>query len=496
MKSRFKKLLLFSIVLFSSLPNYSQELPREELLKDITRSFTPEELMEDLNIVKKELLRIHPDIFLYSDKDIFMEYFRNCKDSLKTEKTSIQFYRLLTPMLPLIANGHTLINTSKSYRSAIVSILPRFPFIVRWKEDKLYVLRNMSNNEDIKTGDVITKINGKAVSDIVALLKNNITRDGYNETAPYRTISLNFSGVYAEIIGVPEKFVLEYFSKNEILKSTEIDGLSRAAQVKEEEKRYGNSYHAIIKEKAPLEFVIRNGVGFLSIATFNTNTFKDNDIKYKIFFKSVFKKLRKQKVRDLIIDLRENQGGFSEPVIEILRYFSSSSFAIDRSVYTAINKRPHEEYFVKDRSWESVGDMVFSYNGSTYDRDQFFTLYDVVPHRNIYTGALYLLIGGGTNSAACDFASLVKEKRNAIFIGNETGGNPNHSVSGNRLKIILPNTKVRLEIPITAFTKNVNFDTEGHGIIPRYMVTNSFHDEVTHNDRVIEFAKDLIKKSE
>ncbi|MEL7006346.1 MAG: S41 family peptidase, partial [Bacteroidota bacterium] len=119
----------------------------------------------------------------------------------------------------------------------------------------------------------------------------------------------------------------------------------------------------------------------------------------------------------------------------------------------------------------------------------------VSPKKSVFKGKLYVLINGNSLSAAAEFASFIKEYREATFIGEEAGGNRVQNTSGIALQIGLPNSNVIAEVPIILWKMNVKIRNEGHGVKPDYWVRNSIEDEMNNKDSVKSFTYELIEKS-
>ena len=89
------------------------------------------------------------------------------------------------------------------------------------------------------------------------------------------------------------------------------------------------------------------------------------------------------------------------------------------------------------------------------------------PDSNNYKNNLYVLINGATGSAASIFATLIRvNRKDAVFVGEECGGDMEGPVSGSGSDITLPNTKIRVDIPWIKRVVNLNGykNTKGHGI--------------------------------
>jgi len=83
------------------------------------------------------------------------------------------------------------------------------------------------------------------------------------------------------------------------------------------------------------------------------------------------------------------------------------------------------------------------------------------------------------------------ENTNAIFIGEESGGTMEGSTSRHYAKLLLPNTKIRITIPLLKKSHHVNYE-KGRGVIPDYDVIPKIEDILKGEDTELNFTLDLI----
>ncbi|NNU34735.1 hypothetical protein HK413_12935 [Mucilaginibacter sp. S1162] len=88
-----------------------------------------------------------------------------------------------------------------------------------------------------------------------------------------------------------------------------------------------------------------------------------------------------------------------------------------------------------------------------------------------FEGSVYLLVDGGTYSAAALVAAAVKSQSDCVIIGEETGGGAMGCDGGAFATITLPVTRLELHIPllwIYAVDKDHNY---GYGVTPDIVIT-------------------------
>ena len=89
--------------------------------------------------------------------------------------------------------------------------------------------------------------------------------------------------------------------------------------------------------------------------------------------------------------------------------------------------------------------------------------------------------------------SLMKSYQLATFIGNESGGAYYGNTSGYLVTVTLPNSKLRLILPLVNYRTNVvPIEKIGRGVTPDFPKTPSITDLVNGIDTELEFTRQLI----
>ncbi|MEM6380631.1 MAG: S41 family peptidase, partial [Bacteroidota bacterium] len=114
------------------------------------------------------------------------------------------------------------------------------------------------------------------------------------------------------------------------------------------------------------------------------------------------------------------------------------------------------------------------------------------PYKKRFNGAVYVLTNAYSFSASGELASLLKTNTNAIFIGEEPGGNSSEIIAGEVVTLVLPNSKVRIRIPIVNQKIHSTSQPADRGVIPDYQIRNSISDMISGRDAILEKTKNLI----
>ncbi|MBK7816331.1 MAG: hypothetical protein IPJ60_01535 [Sphingobacteriaceae bacterium] len=253
-------------------------------------------------------------------------------------------------------------------------------------------------------------------------------------------------------------------------------------------------YPTLVNEPpAEFKFSPNEKYAYLRIGSFDKGQFKKAGVNYSKFLSSAFKTLEKNNVNNLILDLRNNGGGTDEYGKELFSYFIDKDFDYYESIRMKKEKFEFFKYTTRPDAKAPKGMLKPNDIGS----------FDNVKHPNYglqthskptFKGNIYVLINGGCFSTTCEFLSVLHYNTKAIFIGEESGGGYYGNCSGPTPDLILPNSKVRLELPLMNYSMAVkNYVPKDKGIIPNHNVMPTITDIITNNDIELNFAKSLIK---
>lgn len=476
--------LLLSIVCAVILPLIMLGQPTSTSIND---KFPVDLLKRDFRTLRDKLESLQPGLYLYTSKDSLDKIFNAMENSLSEPLTSIEFYRRIAPLNRILRNLHTRFWPSAEHEKATETDLPRFPLDIYWHRGHMYVLRNHSANESITPGMEVMSINGESAASVFQKILDCRVRDGFNETYPVAQASRNFSYYYAQLIGTPEVFRLELTRPDGTNDLIEVQAVTGTAIHASRLEKYNHKYaqHSedwdawIAKKEKPLRFEMKGHVAVLTVRTFYFPILEENGQSYEEFFKKSFAEIRRNQTKNLIIDLRNNHGG-SDPVgMALMSHLHDTTFYYYKRRSTFV--KPNTKFVKKGDSYEIKGKGVWTGK--------------VKPAKEVYKGAVYVLMNGYSVSATGEFIGHLKNVGRAVFIGEEAGGNPVTFTGGESMAIDLPHSRITGTIPLQWVEMNVRPENTGHGVIPDYHVQPSITDILGERDIEMELVMNLIKKN-
>lgn len=461
-------------------------------------------LKEDLLILKKNLETVHAGLYTYTPKEIMDSTFLAFEKAVEDPMTERAFYRMILKLNNKIRNGHTMIIPPESVAEYIEKEALHIPFDVYEDGGRFYVLRNLSLDTSIQQGEEILEINEVPVKEIWDELIARFPKDGYSETYPSIILEQDFSEYYANVFESASSYLIKF--QNDVGSTDrEVKGLPISQMRKLAMERYGFDkrpwYNGITNP--PFRFSIEEEVATFVLPTFQLGDIKDQKIKYKTFFQSAFEEIEQKQIEHLIIDLRGNGGGHADIGAELFSYLYDKPFELIRDMYSITRKLPNKQYYGGNNFGQGLQMKLAlkKINQNKYAPRKFaakmnhLTLAPREPAKIHYSGKTYVLMDGWCFSASAMFMALMKNYEIGTYIGQETGGSPYSQVGDFPQMLTLPNSGVRMLIPIFYEEMDVNFENDGRGVMPHHAIQNTIEQQINQEDAVMNWTLDFIKKN-
>lgn len=480
-----KRLLAFTIIIFTGI---------QFLIAQNFGSFPKikkEKLLSDLDILYQGLDKFHTGMYWYTPKDSVDMAFKIAKSKISTDLNILEFHKIIAPLVALSREDHTNIFLPKPIKKKINTETKFLPLTVVFLGKKLYCVKNGSDfNGFSLEGEIIESINGEKPTCIVNKIGNLFASDGFIKTVKYSDLEkFNFSKYYFYFYGQISEFKIKLKDIKEplIIKAKNIKTINENLK-----KRYQNKNKT--KEKALLQYeILDNSIAYLGIHSFSNSDIKENskEKNLKSFLKNSFKSINNRKIQTLIIDLSHNGGG-TEGNEGILYSYLGKNYQKYLKVKAKTQKAILDNGVDKPIKLKTFGflEKVFvnkKMKDNSYERKQWIG-YGLMAYKkepkNKFNGKLYVIISPDTYSGGSEFSNMIYSNDMAIFVGQETGGSYLGNTSGYSEELILPNSKIEIELPALQFIMNVKPKLPfGSGVKPDYQVIPTF-DEYINKENV------------
>lgn len=461
------------------------------------KKFSRHELQQDYILLENILEKKHPSLYWYTPKDSMDQYFKKYYTAIEDSMTELQFnWKILSPLIAKVHCGHTSTGMSKAYNKwASNKRYPTFPLFLKIWGDTMVVTANLNKKDSIlKRGTIITSINGLSTQQFTKSFFNYMPKDGYADIINYIRLSANFPFYYRNILGVSKNYTVQYLDSTNTSQiiTVPLYGPPKDTSKKSKPPVSVKSKREIKQErlKNTRSFTIdtANHIAFITLNTFSSGTLRK-------FFRQSFKQMRKQKIKNLVLDLRSNGGGRMNLSTLLTKYISHKPFKIADTAYAvAKSLRPYTKY-IKDKFLNNLA-LVFAthkkkdglYHFGLWERK----LYQ--PKKvNHFNGDVYILTNGPTFSASTLFCNVVKGQQGITLVGEETGGGW-HGNNGIMIPdITLPNTHVRVRLPLFRLVQYNHVPKNGTGVIPDVYVGTDYQSLIKGEDKKVEVVKALIQ---
>ncbi len=251
----------------------------------------------------------------------------------------------------------------------------------------------------------------------------------------------------------------------------------------------------VAENKLPLRLAYpADSIAVLTIESFYVD---ENVQKFYPFIDSAFNDIKNKKISNLIIDVRNNEGGEEDWGGYLYSYLTDKKFVYYKKLtltkkggygFEKYAEMPPQLDYIHKFIKEKDDEILFT--GQKY-------LYVQEPHKNRFKGNVYMLINGLSFSVTTELASVVHNNKRAIFVGEESGGAYYGNNSGVFAIVTLPNTKLTIGIPLVGFYSNVSgYPYKSRGVIPDYKVTSTVYDILNKKDVVMEKTLRIIQQKQ
>jgi hypothetical protein len=467
---------------------------------DPNKKYSPQQLQQDFSLLRNILEKKHPSLYWYTPKDSMDMYFDKYYSNVKDSMTEQQFgWQIVAPLTDKIHCGHTSFSRSKAYNNWVAGKkIPSFPLLLKCWNDTLAVTANLNRKDSVlKRGTLITSINGIKNAEIIKTMFGYMTEDGYAINVNYSRLSNSFPYYHRNIFGVSKMYDVTYLDKTG--KEQHIN-IAAVGLLSDSSKKIKDS--AVFVKQPQQKKITRQQrlqeVRSLAVdTTINTaiitiNSFSGSSL--RTFYRQTFRYIKKTGIDNVVLDIRSNGGGRIRLSTLLTKYVSRVNFKVADTSYAVVKSlRPFSKY-IKGGFMDNLG--LFFLTQKKADGLYHFGHWEKKVNKpkavNNYTGNLYVLIAGNTFSAAALFSNAVKGQPGVALLGEETGGGW-HGNNGILIPdIVLPNTHIKVRLPLFRLVQYHHAPKDGHGIAPDIYLGTNYNALVKGIDYKMKFVMDMI----
>lgn len=477
--------LLWVTTLTLALPAMSQHRPRHD------HPWPPEALKKDLTVLQDLLEALHPSLHAYLPEDDWKKTCLAFQHHLKDSLTTHQFlYGTVLPLLATLRCGHTYATYPKTFPKPHRNATPGlFPLHLKCWADTMIVLSDVDPADNtVPRGSRITAIDGMTPRAIRDAMFQFLPTDGYAQNLNDHRLSTAFPALHRNIFGLRKTYDISLQKPD----GTDTTLSINAFRPNPNTQTPTRHRPARTKNPKPLHYYTDSvtGAAVLRITHF------DKRLGARRFFRRSFRDIHRKGTPDLIIDIRNNGGGYIDQEVQLARYLMKEPFRVaDTAAAVTRHLGPLRRYIR-----HSLDDRIVltfltrrltdgKYHLRYWERKVF-----QPRKRNAFSGHTHVLISGPTFSAAALFAALVKGQENITLLGEETGGG---AYANNGLLLPecrLPNTRIRITLPLFRLVPDRTAPNTGKGVQPDILVGPDTASVRNGIDRKLEIARKRIRE--
>lgn len=436
--------------------------------------------VRDARILQRSLKELHPALTKYRTQSQIDAAFARFDARAGAARDSSEMYLAATELAAYIQCGHTWTNTLNqqgAIKAALLDTPNKLPLRMTLVEDRWLVLA--SADPAIQAGDEILSIDGHATRDVIARLMPLLRADGSSDGKRLRQLSHDRNDysqmdILWPLLSPPADlgYRLGVRRGDTTARTLTVQAVSLSGR---EAALAGQGF---VLPSTDWAFRVEKNVGYLTLPTFS---FYSSTFNWKEFLKKSFARLDVEKVKSLVIDIRDNEGGDGAIGGEVLSYLidepvafvsDQSTSTYERVPYILARFLDTWDYSFFDRT----GQVEKIAEGTAAGKFRYLPnarkAQTISPVAAPFKGRTFVLVGGENSSASFQFAKLVQQSGAATLVGQPTGGNLRGLNGGQLAWVNLPNSGVAVDIPLLAATYSE--DTPDASVTPDVLVKPSF----------------------
>lgn len=466
-----RALLLFFV--FIALGSFSSDSPGNG---------TGKEYSSDFKILVTSLQELQPCLYRNISKEEFDRQVRLTSDRLLATTSRNKAIYIIQEFFYKLGNSHAG-NVSVYGDMGTQKALPMNFYIV---DHELYI-KDFPADSSFNGAKVLTIGNTQA-SVLIDSLKIFFLRDGIRETMD-PNLQCYFNNLYGAFCAEPDTFHIDT-EKGKIVAPALPRGtpLFKEVVLSNGKSYFGTDEERILTKKVEKEY------GYFRFKNFQE---KIRKVKIEEEYISFIKAMNEKQVPNMIIDLRDNNGGEGLLSAEMASWLSDHDLCAFTNSYITTTRKPayfelmsEKSYFRKrcllSKKEDSLRRMYSLVEGKT-----------ISPKKHRYKGHIYILVSPFTQSASSMFCGFLNDQQNVTFVGDETNGAINYFWAGHFFAATLPHLKTNFYFGVELLEMKQNScRTEMmKPLVPDVKISYSIGDRMARRDLEMEWVKaDIAKK--
>lgn len=412
------------------------------------------ELQEDFDQLTHLITAVHVNPYTELSQQQYEKLLSAIRASLTDSLTATGFLTRIKPLIACLSDEHAQINLKPALLTDAYRTQAIYPPFSLTRLGTNYGIDQCLTNSQLN-GLMVKRVNGEPIDKLIKRCAFAATGFPAQRT---ETALRQFGYLYPWTnSGQHTQFTIETTGGKKVVLA--------GATLKEWDAFNANRLGATECEER-LSYRIIKGTGYINACSFDlkpSGRYSFDSVKAKI--DTIFKQIKADGVNTLVIDISRNQGGNSL----VGDYLISNIYSKPYKGYRTDWKRSNE-YLALLKSWgikkpdyaaEPVGKVI------SYPSDVIVPAVTPYP----FKGRTVLLVGKNTFSSAMNFATLVKDNRMAMLIGQvPVNGHP--SGFGEMFYTNLPHTQVFVRFGVKQYIRPAG-KLNNNNLMPDKLLTDT-----------------------
>ncbi len=423
-----------------------------------------EDLQRDVDVLESTYAALHPGLNRYLDDAQLADAYAGLRGIFAKPTRLDSAFLAYSAFAARIRCGHTYTNFFNQ-SEAVQKVLfehPRLPFLFRWIDGEMVVTRDLGSGVGLKPGTRIVELDGERPGALLKALMPYARADGGNDHK--RVASLQrIGGTRYEAFDIYYPLLYPQTVADTARIRFVAPGARRARSAAIRKLPYSadappmEATAVADANDSPLGWSLsfpRPSVAVVRMPGWEV--FKHEDWDWQAFVDRVFIDIAGRDARDLVIDLRGNEGGGNVGAALLERMIEAPvTMAIStRSVrYRRVPEALRPSLSTWDKSFYDWGESAVDSANGFYR----LTKYDtgaagivIAPKAPRFAGRVWVVVGPDNSSATFEFAQAVQLRRLGTLVGEPTGGNQRGINGGAFFFMTLPGSGIELDVPLIA----------------------------------------------
>ncbi len=402
---------------------------------------SPEKQKIDFQVIRKVIEEVMPDLHLRFSHERVKQLMDSMQNTFTEPLSVIDYYRKTAPFLDQFACSHTKYDMRQELIDSIIYCGSFFSYPLYYTHDELFVNTYSLDNE---TGGKVLMIDGESIHNWFSKCDDYIYSDVSVPAQRY------FLGTQMNL----KNYLINRNKKNTISLQVYTDRVIKI------ERNYSSSPPYFIDNGIISVFsrqndcIINDSSGIARLIVNNFQPENTISTPFSNFLINSMELIRLKKIKQLVLDLRDNPGGLDHHELELRSFFSTDKLSAVKSQKVRTLTYPCDS--IANQTFQNTNLSVINTNLKSffkpsenwgYDCIQE-SIYSIKPQKMQYDGEILILINEGTNSAALRLAYFLRSYCNCKIAGQSPASRATYSNAGYLIKYKLKYSKITLTVPL------------------------------------------------